>query len=314
MGIVLLESLGVSDAVIEGHAQKLAAMGHSLAVCERSADPTVQTRQIGHAEAVILANMPLAAEAVAAAPNLRFIDVAFTGVDHIPLDVCRERSIAVSNASGYATQAVAELTIGFMIDLLRSVDAAQVRCREGATKAGLPANLLAGKTVGIVGAGVIGKRVAQLAKAFGCCTLAHNRRPVSDPAIDESVSLDELLRRSDIVTLHCPLTADTKGLIGAEQLALMKPTALLINTARGPVVDADALAEALREGRIAGAACDVFDQEPPLPADCPLLHCPNILVTPHIGFYTAESMEERAEIVFDNLYAWLGGHQQNAVL
>lgn len=314
MDIVLMEGLGVPEAVIEEHAKRLAAMGHKLTCCERSTDPAIQTTQIGNAEAVILANMPLSAEAVVAAPKLRFIDVAFTGVDHIPLDVARERSIAVSNASGYATQAVAELTIGFIIDLLRSVDAAQTRCREGATKAGLPANLLAGKTVGIVGAGVIGKRVAELAHAFGCHTLAHNRRPVNDPAIDESVTLDELLRRSDIVTLHCPLTAETKGLIGAEQLAAMKPTAYLVNTARGPVVDADALAEALREGRIAGAACDVFDQEPPLAADCPLLHCPNILVTPHIGFYTAESMVERADIVFKNLYAWLDGKQENVIL
>lgn len=314
MDIVLMEGLGVPEAVIEEHAKRLAAMGHKLTCCERNTDPAVQTAQIGNAEAVILANMPLSAEAVAAAPKLRFIDVAFTGVDHIPLDVARERSIAVSNASGYATQAVAELTIGFMIDLLRSADAAQARCREGATKAGLPANLLAGKTVGIVGAGVIGKRVAELAHAFGCHTLAHNRRPVNDPAIDESVTLDELLQRSDIVTLHCPLTAETKGLIGAEQLAAMKPTAYLVNTARGPVVDSHALAEALREGRIAGAACDVFDQEPPLPADCPLLHCPNILVTPHIGFYTAESMVERADIVFKNLYAWLDGKQENVIL
>ncbi len=314
MEIVLMEGLGVPEAVIGGNAKKLAAMGHRLTCCERSIDPAVQTRQIGDAQAIILANEPLSAEAVAAAPNLRFIDVAFTGVDHIPLDVARERSIAVSNASGYATQAVAELTLGFMIDLLRSVDAAQVRCRDGKTKAGLPANLLAGKTVGIVGAGAIGLRVAQLAKAFGCRTVAHNRHAGSSSAIDEWVSLDELLRQSDIVTLHCPLTPETKGLIGAEQLAAMKPTAYLVNTARGPVVDADALAAALREGQLAGAACDVFDQEPPLPADCSLLHCPNILVTPHIGFYTAESMEKRADIVFENLYAWLDGHQENVVL
>ena len=314
MEIVLMESLGVPEAVIEEHAGKLAAMGHELTCCERSTDPAVQTQQIGNAEAIILANEPLSAQAVAAAPNLRFIDVAFTGVDHIPLEEARTRSIAVSNASGYATQAVAELTIGFMIDLLRSVDAAQVRCRDGKTKAGLPANLLAGKTVGIVGAGTIGLRVAQLAKAFGCRTVAHNRHAGNSSTIDEWVSLDELLRRSDIVTLHCPLTPETRGLIGADQLAAMKPTAYLVNTARGPVVDADALAAALREGQLAGAACDVFDQEPPLPSDCPLLHCPNILVTPHIGFYTAESMAERADIVFQNLYAWLDGHQENVVL
>ena len=130
----------------------------------------------------------------------------------------------------------------------------------------------------------------------------------------EYVTLDALLEQSDVVTLHCPLTAETRGMIGREQLAKMKPTALLINTARGPVVDAAALAEALNEGRIAGAGVDVFDVEPPLPAESPLLHSKNTLVTPHVAFASAESMEARAGIVFDNIRAWMDGNQQNIVL
>ena len=239
--------------------------------------------------------------------------MAFTGVDHIPVAAAKKRGIAVSNASGYATQAVAELCISFMIQLLRNVEKTEKSCRSGGTKAGLIGNLLCGKTVGIVGAGAIGKKTAALCKAFGCTVIAYNRSKVSDPSIDRQVSLEELLAESDIVSLHVPLTDATKGLIGKEQLAQMKKTAFLINTARGGVADQDALAEALREGQIAGAALDVFDKEPPLPEDHPLLHTPNTIVTPHIGFASEESLEQRADIVFENLYSWLDGKQINGV-
>lgn len=313
MKVVLLEGLGVSDQVIEQHARKLEAMGHTFVAYPKNADPQVQTERSRDADAIMLANMPLAPVVLEEAKNLKFIDVAFTGVDHIPMAEAKQRNIAVSNASGYATQAVAELSLSFMIQLLRNVGKTEDRCRNGGTKDGLVGNLLCGKTVGIVGAGAIGRKVAALCKAFGCTVLAYNRSTVSDPAIDEQVSLEELLKRSDIVSLHCPLTAETKGMIGKDQLALMKKNALLINTARGGVLDSVALAEALEKGEIAGAACDVFEMEPPLPTDHPLLHCPNTIVTPHIAFASAESMEQRADIVFNNLYSWLDGKQVNAV-
>lgn len=288
MKIVLLEGLGVSD-------------------------PVIQAERSRNADVIMLANMPLALSVLEEAKSLKFIDVAFTGVNHIPMAEAKKRGIAVSNASGYATQAVAELCIRFMIQLLRNVNKTEERCRNGGTKEGLVGRLLWGKTVGIVGAGAIGKRVAALCKAFGCTVLAYNKSTVSDPAIDEQVSLEVLLNRADIVSLHCPLTADTKGMIGREQLALLKKSALLINTARGGVLDAVTLAEALENGSIAGAACDVFETEPPLTADHPLLHCPNTIVTPHIAFASVESMEQRADIVFNNLYAWLDGKQIHAV-
>ncbi len=288
MKIVLLEGLGVSD-------------------------PVIQAERSRNADVIMLANMPLAPSVLEEAKSLKFIDVAFTGVNHIPMAEAKKRGIAVSNASGYATQAVAELCIRFMIQLLRNVNKTEERCRNGGTKEGLVGHLLWGKAVDIVGAGAIGKRVAALCKAFGCTVLAYNKSTVSDPAIDEQVSLEVLLNRADIVSLHCPLTADTKGMIGREQLALLKKSALLINTARGGVLDAVALAEALENGSIAGAACDVFETEPPLTADHPLLHCPNTIVTPHIAFASVESMEQRADIVFNNLYAWLDGKQIHAV-
>ena len=313
MRIVLLENLGCSPELVEENAAKLRALGHEFATFEKSADAARLKAETHDADVIMLANMPLPAEVLAEAPDVKFIDVAFTGVDHIPVADARKRGIAISNASGYADESVAELCISLMIQLLRHLGEAERRCREGGTKAGLGANLLQGKTVGIIGAGAIGKRLAALCKAFGCTVIAHNRRPVSDPAIDESVSLDELLRRSDIVSLHCPLTPETKGLIGARELAMMKKTALLINTARGPVVDNAALAKALNDGTIAGAACDVFDMEPPLPEDYPLLHCKNIILTPHLAFYSQESLEERAKIAFANLFAWLDGKQVNKI-
>lgn len=313
MKIVLLESLGVSQRVMDAHAKKLAELGHTFTAYEKNTDPAVQRERCRDAEAVILANMPLDRSVVESSPELRFIDVAFTGVDHIPVEAAKARGIAVSNASGYATEAVAELTIGFMIQLLRNVGKTEARCRQGGTKDGLTGDLLWGRTVGIVGAGAIGKRTAALCKAFGCTVIAYSRSRVTDPAIDAQVSLEELLERSDIVSLHCPLTPETAGLIGREQLARMKPGAFLINTARGGVVDQEALAEALRGGRLAGAACDVFDKEPPLPEDHPLLQAPNLIATPHIAFATVGSMEQRAEIVFENLYSWLNGKQINCI-
>ena len=313
MRIVLLESLGCSPELVEENAAKLRALGHEFITFPKTADPAQLLNETKDATVLMLANMPLPADVLAKSPVVKFIDVAFTGVDHIPVADAHARGIAISNASGYADESVAELCISLMIQLLRHLGEAEELCRNGGTKAGLGANLLQGKTVGLIGAGAIGKRLAALCKAFGCTVLAHNRRPVVDPAIDENVSLDELLRRSDIVSLHCPLTPETKGLIGSAQLAKMKKTAFLINTARGPVVDNAALAQALNEGVIAGAACDVFDMEPPLPKDYPLLHCKNIILTPHLAFYSQEALEERAKIAFANLYAWLDGKQTNKI-
>jgi D-3-phosphoglycerate dehydrogenase len=313
MNIVMLEGLGVSQTVIEKHADQLKEMGHTLTAYEKNEDPQVQAERSKDADVLILANMPLSTDAIEAADHLKFIDVAFTGVDHIPMEEAKKKGIDVSNASGYATQAVAELCISFMIQLLRNVKQTEERCREGSTKDGLIGNLLCQKTVGIVGAGAIGKKTASLCKAFGCHVIAYSRSKVEDPAIDEQVSLEELLERADIVSLHCPLTPATRGMIGEKELARMKKQAILINTARGAVVDSNALADALKEGRIAGAASDVFEVEPPLSTDHPLLQSPNTIVTPHIAFASVESMEQRADIVFDNLYSWLGGEQKNRV-
>lgn len=313
MKIVLLEDLGCSPELIKANVAKLESMGHQFQVFERTTDMEQLKREVKDADVILLANMPLPEDVLTAAGNAKFIDVAFTGVDHIPVAAAKKRNIAISNASGYADEAVAELAISLMIQLLRQLGEAEARTRAGKTKAGLRARLIEGKTVGLIGAGAIGKRLAKLLKAFGATVIAHNRHPVTSEYIDANASLEELLKESDIVSVHCPLTPETKGMLGRAQFAMMKPDAIFINTSRGPVVDNKALAEALDKGVIAGAGIDVYDMEPPLPNDYPLLHAKNIILTPHLGFYAQEAMERRAQIVFDNLYAWLDGRQMNAI-
>jgi D-3-phosphoglycerate dehydrogenase len=208
---------------------------------------------------------------------------------------------------------VAELVLGMTIQVMRKVSDCDAAVRQGKTSAGLAGTEIAGKTVGIIGCGQIGFRTAKLFQAFGAKVLAcarHEREEVKAAGISYT-DLDTLLAESDIVSLHTPSNPETKGMISGEKLARMKPTAIFINCARGPIVDNQALAQALNEGKIAGAAIDVFDMEPPLPEDYPLLHAKNALLTPHVAFLTQESMLRRARIEFDNVSAYLSGTPAN---
>lgn len=314
MKIVLLESLGISREKLEELVKPLVQNGHEFAAYPRTDNEAQLKEEAKDADVLMLANMPLSGSVLRACPHLKLIDIAFTGVDHVDIAAAREKGVAVCNAAGYSTQAVAELVIGQMISLLRNIPATEQRCRNGGTRDGLVGRQLSGCTVGIIGTGAIGCRVAQLCGAFGSRVIGYAPRPKENAGqYLQYVSLDELLRTADIVSLHCPLTAETRGLIGRKELSLMKPDAYLVNMARGPVVDADALAEALTAGRIAGAALDVFEKEPPLPADHPLLVAPHCLVTPHIAFASRESMALRAEIVFHSLRQWLDGSPVNLV-
>jgi len=314
MEIVLLESLGISEETLNGLVKPLLAQGHTFKAFERSEDVKTLIAEAKNADVIMLANMPLPGEVIRACKNLKFINIAFTGVDHVDIAAAKTCGVAVSNAAGYSTEAVAELTIGQMLSLLRNVKQTEERCREGGTKAGLVGRELAACTVGVVGIGAIGQRVAALAKAFGSRVIGTARNPRKEAeAVLQFVSLEELLKTADIVSLHCPLNDSTRGMIGKEQLAMMKKTAYLVNMARGPVVDSDALARALNEGRIAGAAIDVFEAEPPLQVNHPLLKAKNCLVTPHIAFASEESMILRAQIVFDSLNAFMEGNQKNVV-
>ena len=314
MKIAIMESLAVSSEELALRKLSFEKEGHVFAEFERTADIPTLIEEAKDADVMILANMPMPKEVINACKNLKYIDIAFTGVDHVAMDAVRAKGITASNASGYSNESVAELGIGLAIDLLRNIPQVEARCRALGTKAGLVGNELMGKTVGIVGLGKIGTRSAELFHAFGCSILAHSRSIHKDAPFNvEQTDLDSLLSRSDLVILHCPLNDSTRGLINAEALKKMKPSAYLINLARGPVVVSKDLADALNNGVIAGAAVDVFDKEPPLNADEPLLSAKNTILTPHIAFASQESMSIRAEIVFDNLRHFLDKDPINLV-
>ncbi len=305
--VVIMESLGISREELDGLKKQFEGEVR-FTEYEKVADIPTLISEAKDADAMIIANMPMPGEVISACDNLKYIDVAFTGLDHVGLGAAREKGIIVTNASGYSNEAVAELVIGMAISMLRHIPETQDRVRSGGTKDGLVGCELRGKTVGIIGYGNIGSRTGELMHAFGCNILAQSRSVHSDyPAWVHQVSQEELLRQSDIVVLHCPLNDSTRGMIDYGKLSMMKPSAILINVARGPVTNEDDLARALKEGKIAGAAVDVFTKEPPLPADTQMLSAPNTLLTPHIAFATKESMSLRAEIVFNNLRKWLDG-------
>ncbi len=313
--IVIMESLGISAEELAMRKKPFEEKGHTFVDFPRTTDIPTLIEEARDADAMIIANMPMPGEVIRSCDKLKYIDVAFTGVDHVGLDAAREKGIAVSNASGYSNEAVAELVLGMVLNILRNVSSVEARCRAGQTKDGLVGSELKGKTVGIIGLGKIGSRSAELFHAFGCKVLAQSRtyKP-NAPEYIAQVSQEELLRESDIVVLHCPLNDSTRGMINAEKIAMMKKSAILINVARGPVVVTQDLADALNNGTIAAAGIDVFDKEPPLSLDEPLLNCKNCLVTPHVAFASKESMSLRAEIVFDNLASWMDGNQKNVIL
>lgn len=301
MRIAVMEPLGVEQEKFMQIARE--AVGDDVEiVCydTRTTDVEELGRRGRDADIIAIGNLPFPREVLEKCENVKMLAVAFTGLDHVDLKYCGERGIKVQNCAGYATTAVAELTFGLLLDLCRNIGKCDTAARNGGTKAGLIGFELEGRTMGIVGTGAIGARVAKLAAAFGMDVIAYSRTPGKVAGV-RYVSLEELLAQADVVSLHVPLTDETRGMIGAEELALMKKTAVLVNTARGPVVDTKALADALNSGRIAGAAIDVFDKEPPLDADEPLINAKNTVVTPHVAFATDESMIKRAEIEFRNI-------------
>ena len=314
MKITLLEPLGIPQAVLSEYAAKLEKQGHSFfAYDSKTSDPAQLLERTGDSDIVVIANTPYPAAVIEQAPALKMIDVAFTGIDHVGQDACRAKNVMICNAAGYSTQCVAELALGLAVACLRFVPLCDRTVRSGGTGAALRGREICGRTVGIVGTGAIGTATAKLFLAFGAKVIAYSRtrRPEVESLGVEYVSLEELMERADIVSVHTPNNAQTKGLISREMIARMKPTAILLNVARGAIVDNGALADALNEGRVAAAGIDVFDMEPPIPEDYPLLHARNTVLTPHVAFATEESMLRRAEIVFANLDAYLAGRPEN---
>lgn len=309
MNIICVEPLGISKARFEELKAHYSSMGHSFEYyMDRCEDEATLIERMQEAEVVIISNIKLSATVLSQCPNLSYLSVAFTGLDHIDLAYCKEHGITVQNAAGYSTTAVSELAVGMMLDLLRGITTMDGVIREGKGRGTFLGRELRGKTVGVVGTGAIGTATIRLLLAFGAKVIAYSRTERTEVKAMgvEYVSLSTLLQQSDIVSLHTPLTAETRGLVGEKELSLMKPTVLLVNTARGPVCDIPAVAAALNDGRIAGAAFDVFEQEPPLPGKHPLLGAPRCLLTPHVAFATEESFAARADIVFGHVDEWLG--------
>ena len=314
MKIALLEPIGVPDATLDALAAGLKERGHEfVSYAQKAADSGELIARSAGCQTVIIANTPYPDEVIRACPDLELLSVAFTGVDHVGLTACRERGVTVCNAAGYSDETVAELAIGMAVAALRNMVRGDAAVRNGGTSAGLGGREIAGRTVGVIGLGRIGLRTARLFQAFGARVITFSRpeKPEARAMGIEYCSLDRVLEDSDIVTLHLPNNEQTRGMIGREQIARMKPDAVFINCARGPIVDNAALAEALNGNRLGFVCADVFDMEPPLPPDYPLLHAKNTLLTPHQGFISEESMERRARIVFDNVYAWLDGSPKN---
>lgn len=314
MKIAVLEPLGVSDEMLRSlFAGEIGAADVEIVTYpDRREDEASLIERSADADIVVVSNIAYPASVMEKNPNLKYVCVAFTGYDHVDMAYCREKGILVSNCAGYSTVAVADLVFGLLLDVCRNISALNERVREGGTKDGLVGPELEGKRFGVVGAGAIGTRVMRIAQAFGCEVVAHSRTEKDIPGV-KFVGLDELLSTSDIVSLHVPQTPETLALIDADKIALMKPSAILINCARGPIVDSAALAAALDEGRLAGAGIDVLEMEPPFPSDHPLLTCKNAIVTPHVAFASNEAMEKRAAIVASNVASYLAGAARNLV-
>ncbi|OON63366.1 glycerate dehydrogenase [Massilia sp. KIM] len=295
------------------------AFAHAWQDHAASAEHEVVERLRG-ATIAITNKVPLRAAALAQLPELKMVAIAATGTDNVDLAACRERGIVVSNIRNYSLVSVPEHCMALLLALRRNLRAyiADVEAGrwERSTRFCLldhPIGDLAGSRLGIVGYGALGKQVAALARAFGMEICATSRSPIADSGVRQ-LELDELLATSDVVSLHLPLTEQTRHLIGARELGLMKRSALLINTARGGLVDEAALATALSEGRIGGAGFDVLSKEPPLP-DNPLLRLrlPNFILTPHVAWASGGAMQRLADMLVDNLEAWAAGRPQNLV-
>ncbi|MEY8371177.1 2-hydroxyacid dehydrogenase [Aerococcaceae bacterium 50-4] len=316
MKIALLEPLRVPESRINELAQPLIDAGHEFVYYpEKTTDSDELYERSKDADIVMIANNPYPAEVIEKLDNTKFINVAFTGFDHVDSKASKDKGIAIANASGYATTAVAELALGLTLDLFRGITKGNEDIRKSDFPGPFQGCEIKGKTVGIVGTGHIGLETAKLFKAFGANLIGYNRsekQAAKDLGID-LVDLDELLETADIVSVHLPLNDETRHLLNKEKLSLMKESAVIINVARGPIIDDAALADLLNEGKIAGAGIDVFDGEPPLPADYPLLSAKNAILTPHVGFLSDEAMELRAQIAFENTTAFIEGKPQNIV-
>jgi len=279
--------------------------------------PSQVAAWIGDSDGVLCSKVPITRQVMDACPNLKYVGVMATGYNNVDVAAAREKKIVVTNIPDYSSDAVAQMTMTFILNHASSFrDYAASTERGDWTRSELfcyfpyPLTELSGKTLGLLGMGNIGKKVAKLGEAFGMRVIYHTRSPKEVPY--ESVSLEELFRQSDYLSLHCPLTEETKGLVNQETLSLMKKTAYLVNTSRGGVISEKDLADALNQGRIAGFGGDVLTVEPQR-EDCPLIGAKNCSLTPHVAWAPKETRKRLLEILVDNLRSFCQGSPKNSV-
>lgn len=317
----------VNIVVLDGHTlnpgdldwDRLRKLGR-LVVYDRTASPELTVERARDADIVLTNKTPLRAETLSRLPKLRMIGVLATGYDVVDTAAAWQRGIPVANVPAYSTASVAQLVFALLLELCQRAGLHNEAVRAGEWTScsdfsfwKAPLVELEGKTLGIVGLGGIGERTALIGQAFGMNVIASNRsgRPPAIPGV-RLVTFEQLLEQSDAVSLHCPLTPETEGMIGKAALARMKPTAFLINTARGKLIRERDLADALNSGAIAGAGLDVLSLEPPEP-DNPLLTARNTVITPHLAWATREARMRLMDTAVRNVEAFLAGEPTNVV-
>ncbi|MBP3672328.1 MAG: D-2-hydroxyacid dehydrogenase [Oscillospiraceae bacterium] len=275
---------------------------------------------IGNADVVIPNKTPITPAVLDACPDIKLITVAATGYNVVDCDAAKARGIPVCNVPGYGTAAVSQFTFGLLLELCHRIGHHDWAVHQGKWAAcpnfcfwDTPQMELAGKTMGIIGFGQIGRAVGKIAKALGMDVIAYSRSTCPEgEAIAEYVDFETLLTKSDVISLHCPLFPETQGIINEAAIAKMKNGVIILNTSRGPLIDEDALAAALRSGKVRGAAVDVVSQEPIVPTN-PLLTAPNCIITPHMAWASGEARQRIIDITAGNIKAFLDGKPQNVV-
>lgn len=313
--------------VLDGHTlnpgdlswDRLEALGE-VKVYERTPAHLIVERA-KHAEVILTNKTPLTEETIRQLPRLQYVGVLATGYDVVDVQACARRNVVVTHIPAYGTDSVAQYVFALILELCHHIAMHSDSVKKGEWSRSedwcywrSPLVELAGKTLGIIGLGRIGLRTAEIASAFGMNVVAYvPRKPRNTPpSYIRMTSWPELLQCADFVSLHCPLTPETRGIINRDSLNMMKSTAYIINTARGPLIDERDLAEALNAGRLAGAALDVMSTEPP-PADSPLFHAKNCIITPHMAWATKEARERLLDQAVENVHAFIQGQPIHTV-
>lgn len=316
MNIVILDGYTANPGDLSW--DELKTMGE-VTVYDRTC-PSETVARAAEADIVLTNKVVIGKEEMAQLPRLKYIGVLATGYNVVDIETAHERGIMVTNVPAYSTESVAQMVFAHLLTVTNRTEHYAIANREGRWTNNkdfcywdFPHMELSGKTFGIIGLGNIGQRVAAIAHAFGMRVYAYTSKSEDQlPSYVEKKSMEEILSECDVISLHCPLTPDTRHLINSQTLQMMKPSAILINTGRGPLVDDLAVAEALAEGRLAAFCADVLTEEPPK-ATNPLLNQSNAFITPHIAWATKEARSRLLQVAIANVHSFLNGHPQNTV-